>query len=1768
MSTDPSDMPNPEEILILFLQDKPDANGEDALEHLISKGVKAQEALSTVYKFGSIKKTASEGDPKKCQLCGGDYPSHFDENGKVKNHIMVPQEAGEAKSASEKRCPTCNGTGSDPNNKDQDCPTCEGDGSVIEPATEKRDELQKKTTTTDETGMTKKFEGNTATDQLTFGNIPDIKFKTVAQKTVVGNPAEESTNTKIAREVRNYVYRHGPIPIRELFSKFSRFLTREQFVDAMSSLELNGYIQTNEMASGDIVQAAEMSMKKLMEHKWDDLSYAAKEKLGSLGVNSKVWEGLLVLEQKKLEEVRVQKKELIENINAMMTKLEKSRAGEAEPYTFNPDCKYCASGEDHTVKQHVAKEASDGALPNEKLYGPKSTKINQDDDVTCRHCGIQMDQHGNPNTNKNIWGKPAPTDHYFSSVYNSPVEEARKKLDLVLESSWKSLPKELKKSFEAVGVNSKTWTKLRNAREDGYGPSDAELARMKQENDDWDKKHMTPPKEKEGDEDVVKAELPFALSSEVDLPVWWKSASPADRKTALKNAGHGELAADFDNIDNWFLLPENVQKAIQDLMVATNEGSINDTVTYDDGRKSAARAKAKPKNTYGKLVELLAQEERGGMCSLCKGEVSDLYSHWKNEHPQEFQAALKKAGVSEATGDGHYYQKDKYSDSDNCMHCGKPRSDYQHIGSTESQKKTSEWGDYDVQCGCDGKKPECPYCHGTGKVTYTSKTLDTDREQVVNPRIEDLGFGPDGAKDKLMSDMTKGTDAAHEGFTMNPKIQYDDGRKAAARSRAKPKGAVSPLVERIDQGSYHCDVCEKDFIHSDEFKNHTIEHEEATEASPYGSKWNNATPLQRYFELNKFGLKGAEEFEAWTGKWWNELPLRVRFILGEMMPTSATEALSMESRGYDIKVVNKDSGEVIETLTASNQFDAELLSQSLSRNMNLNLYEINIVPAREAVMNEQDDAEAVVSDTDEFPMASLSLDEIKNMKKTGEGTDVSSWGKGEIPSHCEICGKNDTRPRPVVGSGTNVSWICDRDVQRLGLRAEDRGEESKANERVINQALWDSTKDPIQRLTWLEKAGYPHDAKLYANLSWSELPDFMRDQIVTLIGEYRDVNGQFGCDYCDQVFPHKNAVIDHMGTHSQAEKDEARRKRYSGEADHEHEWMPYMLGSQVCAKCGINRASTGYKYEKEGYGVDTPTTTTTCKQCGKMLMDHSGQDHKFQMSYGTEGSDEEGARSDWNSMSPNGRNSVLDNAVGDNVSLSNYGKLINSPFDSLPLDVRSKVIAHWKRPGTEADESNVRDWWNNTARNGGIGKYIGNTRDYDNQDPVDKKRIDQIYQQSKFMSGKERDPRSPEEQEQWHNTLKAQNKDRMSKISPENQARVWAAMGGKKDIDSLNFEDSRKLWQEHGKYPYAGYEATEDGPGMKCHNCGKVNQTGSMICPQCGNRETYKWTSEDNVTTGFIPHLSTVPTDQDYQRHNPENRCAMCGRTFNTLQDWKDHMQKLGPHNSTTPGANEADSEMDNRECPDCHKVFPTYEELISHVKKSLGDGHHPKALKNFMNWGGEADYPWDKCIDDNKDKGMDSARKICGSIKAKYGGEADWNAMTNEERARLGNQLRLAALDIAKIIDMPYQQIVLKYPGIAKQIDAFESKSEEMIGCPMITESYWQTATMSQRFKLLESIGLQESGEVHLQWSDLPKQVKESLQREVAQEKNPNAWQSDSIEVHLQKYLTEQSFAGMDAKTKMGNWVSLAVDRGFTPSEAKEAYQKHSKTTVKKTKI
>jgi len=69
--------------------------------------------------------------------------------------------------------------------------------------------------------------------------------------------------------------------------------------------------------------------------------------------------------------------------------------------------------------------------------------------------------------------------------------------------------------------------------------------------------------------------------------------------------------------------------------------------------------------------------------------------------------------------------------------------------------------------------------------------------------------------------------------------------------------------------------------------------------------------------------------------------------------------------------------------------------------------------------------------------------------------------------------------------------------------------------------------------------------------------------------------------------------------------------------------------------------------------------------------------------------------------------------------------------------------------------------------------------------------------------------------------------------------------------------------------------------------------------------------------------------------------------------------------------------------CPKCGEECDTAQEMANHMIKEHVEDEEEK-LK-------EADYPWEDCIADQKKNGNDdeSAKKICGYIKAKYGGES-----------------------------------------------------------------------------------------------------------------------------------------------------------------------------------
>lgn len=57
-----------------------------------------------------------------------------------------------------------------------------------------------------------------------------------------------------------------------------------------------------------------------------------------------------------------------------------------------------------------------------------------------------------------------------------------------------------------------------------------------------------------------------------------------------------------------------------------------------------------------------------------------------------------------------------------------------------------------------------------------------------------------------------------------------------------------------------------------------------------------------------------------------------------------------------------------------------------------------------------------------------------------------------------------------------------------------------------------------------------------------ERGDLDFDSLEAKAREYRDVNGQYGCDYCDKIFDSFGLVIDHMATHPQEEKDSSRKE--------------------------------------------------------------------------------------------------------------------------------------------------------------------------------------------------------------------------------------------------------------------------------------------------------------------------------------------------------------------------------------------------------------------------------------------------------------------------------------------------------------------------------------------------------------------------------------------------------------------------------------------------
>lgn len=801
------------------------------------------------------------------------------------------------------------------------------------------------------------------------------------------------------------------------------------------------------------------------------------------------------------------------------------------------------------------------------------------------------------------------------------------------------------------------------------------------------------------DEDIVKANLPFGLTGESDviygkLLYWWKTMSPSERASALNAAGFPELKADFDNVSNWYLLPDNVQAALRNSYMSTHalaEVQLNPKIRYADGRKQQARARGQPTQSYGKV-----EEGDSSKCQLCGG---DYPSHFTSDGkvknhimvPQEETEMMDDAGIEDEQVVNQRLDDVGYGPDGRDA---KMMSDV--TKGTDADIANQNYRGRCEQCPFNSRDPYLSDRHSkqTGHIVKADGDFDawrqanmpggeveeaggyTQRTAFYNGNWVCAGPGACGKEFPKKNDLDAHQDQTGHGIQrvegdenvkLNPGITYDDSgsrdgamSKASARSKAQPKKTIGKVKESINQVTYKCDLCNKDFVDEGDYIIHNKTHTQEAMDSPYQLTWNTMHPLQRYFELNSVGLKGATEMENWTRMWWDQLPLRVQFVLGEMMPKNATESLAQETEGeYDIKVINRDSGEVIETVKAANQFDAELLSKHLSQSMNANLYDIKIVPAKEA---------------------DLAMEE------------------------------------PRMG-----------DEDKTGM----------TNQPKITPEYW-----------------------------WD------------------------------------------------------------------------------------------------------------------------------------------------NMMSPSARNSILDQVVGDSVPLSQYRKYANGRWSDLPSDIQEKV--------------------DRLARSGG------------------------------------------------------------------------------------------------------GYES-ESG--------------------------------EKQIMSNDEFPMSSLTSDE-----------------IKELQKLKKRQEK--------------------------------------------GDDLTGQELVRIKELGSKS-----------------------------KGNEADWNALDNDDRVRLANKLKLGIQDTTKIVDMPYDEILAKYPGIAKQLEAAEEAMPKACGCPVSTENYWQTANTEQRFTMLEMIGIQDAGEVRLPWGELPKEIKEALQKEIAKELRVPIRENNAILIPLRRFLTNENFAGMDDRHKLSQWIDLATSKGFSGIEAQAAY-------------
>jgi len=101
---------------------------------------------------------------------------------------------------------------------------------------------------------------------------------------------------------------------------------------------------------------------------------------------------------------------------------------------------------------------------------------------------------------------------------------------------------------------------------------------------------------------------------------------------------------------------------------------------------------------------------------------------------------------------------------------------------------------------------------------------------------------------------------------------------------------------------------------------------------------------------------------------------------------------------------------------------------------------------------------------------------------------------------------------------------------------------------------------------------------------------------------------------------------------------------------------------------------------------------------------------------------------------------------------------------------------------------------------------------------------------------------------------------------------------------------------------------------------------------------------------------------------NIDNKCGMCGKTFDTRQDLEDHAYGLGPHNRTTIGETEEDDK-----CPICDNVDEYQQDRSEHMMFVHGESY---AKEDYIPAPYDKHFDWVASMDQD-----DYVCKHCGEM-------------------------------------------------------------------------------------------------------------------------------------------------------------------------------------------